>query len=61
MLSGQFVVTERHSAKGRADCVVETDDYVYRGFLLEEMSALIPEAEFRDLGYHEFDEFSVKG
>ena len=29
MLLGQFVVTEWHSAKGRADCVVETDDYVY--------------------------------
>ena len=29
MLLGQFVVTEWHSAKGRADCVVETDDYIY--------------------------------
>ena len=29
MLLGQFVSTEIHSAKGRADCIVETDDYVY--------------------------------
>ena len=29
MLLGQFVVTEWHSAKGRADCVVETDAYIY--------------------------------
>ena len=29
MLLGQFVAAEWHSAKGRADCVVETDDYVY--------------------------------
>ena len=29
MLLGKFVRTEIHSAKGRADCIVETDDYVY--------------------------------
>ncbi|MBO6148920.1 MAG: ATP-binding protein, partial [Lachnospiraceae bacterium] len=29
MLLGQFVSAEIHSAKGRADCIVETDDYVY--------------------------------
>ena len=29
MLLGRFVQTEVHSAKGRADCIVETDDYVY--------------------------------
>lgn len=29
MLLGQFVQTEIHSAKGRADVIVETDDYVY--------------------------------
>lgn len=29
VLLGQYVHTELHSAKGRADCVVETDDYVY--------------------------------
>ena len=29
MLLGQFVQTEIHSAKGRADVIVETDDYIY--------------------------------
>ncbi|MCR5774587.1 MAG: ATP-binding protein [Lachnospiraceae bacterium] len=29
MLLGQYTFTEIHSAKGRADCIVETDDYVY--------------------------------
>ncbi len=29
MLLGKFVRTEVHSAKGRADAIVETDDYVY--------------------------------
>ena len=29
MLLGQYVQAEIHSAKGRADCIVETDDYVY--------------------------------
>ena len=29
MLLGQYTATEVHSAKGRADCIVETDDYVY--------------------------------
>jgi hypothetical protein len=29
MLLGQFTMTEVHSAKGRADCIVETDDYIY--------------------------------
>ena len=29
MLLGRFVHTEVHSARGRADCIVETDDYVY--------------------------------
>ena len=29
MLLGQFVHVEQHSAKGRADCIVETEKYVY--------------------------------
>ena len=29
MLLGQFTKAEVHSAKGRADCIVETDDYIY--------------------------------
>ena len=29
MLLGQFVHTEIHTSRGRADCVVEADDYIY--------------------------------
>ena len=29
MLLGQFVHTEMHTAKGRVDCIVEADDYIY--------------------------------
>ena len=29
LLLGQFVHVEQHTAKGRADCIVETDSYVY--------------------------------
>ena len=29
MLMGQFTMTELHSAKGRADCIAETDDFIY--------------------------------
>lgn len=29
MLLGQFVHTEMYTAKGRVDCVVEADDYIY--------------------------------
>ncbi|MBO6214119.1 MAG: ATP-binding protein, partial [Lachnospiraceae bacterium] len=29
MLLGQYVVTELHSSKGRADCITETENYVY--------------------------------
>jgi hypothetical protein len=28
-LLGQFVQCEVHSSRGRADCIVETDDFVY--------------------------------
>ena len=29
MLLGQYVHTEIHSVKGRADCIAETKDYIY--------------------------------
>ncbi len=29
LLLGQFVQVEQHTAKGRADCIIETDRYVY--------------------------------
>ena len=51
MLLGQFVVTEWHSAKGRADCVVETDDYVYLFEFKRDKSAEEALKQIEDLGY----------
>lgn len=51
MLLGQYVHTEIHSAKGRADCIVETKDYIYifefkRDGGAEEALAQIEEKEY---------------
>ena len=51
MLLGQFVVTEWHSAKGRADCVVETDDYVYLFEFKRDKSAEEALKQIEDSGY----------
>ena len=51
MLLGQFVVTEWHSAKGRADCVVETDDYVYIFEFKRDKSARDALQQIEDAGY----------
>ena len=51
MLLGQFVVTEWHSAKGRADCVVETDDYVYLFEFKRDKSAGEALKQIEDSGY----------
>ena len=51
MLLGQFVVTEWHSAKGRADCVVETEDYVYLFEFKRDKSAGSALQQIEDAGY----------
>lgn len=51
MLLGQFVVTELHSAKGRADCVVETDDYIYIFEFKRDKSAEEALQQIEDSGY----------
>ena len=51
MLLGQFVVTEWHSAKGRADCVVETDDYIYLFEFKRDKSASEALRQIEDSGY----------
>ena len=51
MLLGQFVVTEWHSAKGRADCVVETEDYVYLFEFKRDKSAEEALKQIEDSGY----------
>ena len=53
MLLGQFVHTEVHNAKGRADVIVETEDYVYifefkRDSTAEEALAQIEERGYAD-------------
>ena len=51
MLLGQFVHTEIHSAKGRADVIVETDDYVYIFEFKRDKSADEALAQIEEKGY----------
>ena len=51
MLLGQFVHTELHYSKGRADCVVETDGYVYIFEFKRDKSAEEALAQIEDMGY----------
>ena len=51
MLLGKFVRTEIHSAKGRADCIVETDDYVYIFEFKRDSSAKEALAQIEDREY----------
>ena len=51
MLLGQFVMTEIHSSKGRADCIVETDDYVYIFEFKRDKSAAEALQQIEDGGY----------
>ena len=51
MLLGQYVTTEIHSAKGRADCIVETDAYVYIFEFKRDKSAEEALAQIEDGGY----------
>ena len=51
MLLGQYTMTEIHSAKGRADCIVETDDYVYIFEFKRDKSADEALAQIEETGY----------
>ena len=51
MLLGQYTVTELHSAKGRADCIVETDDYVYIFEFKRDSTADEAIKQIDDMGY----------
>ena len=53
MLSGQFTMTEIHSSKGRADCIAETDDYVYIFEFKRDKSAEEALKQIEDMGYAE--------
>ena len=51
MLLGQFIHTEVHSARGRADAVVETDDYVYIFEFKRDATADEALAQIEEKGY----------
>ena len=51
MLLGQFAMTELHSSKGRADCIVETDDYVHIFEFKRDKSADEALKQIEDKGY----------
>ena len=48
---GKYCRTEVHSAKGRADCIVETDDYVYIFEFKRDSSAREALAQIDEQGY----------
>lgn len=50
-LLGQFVRTEVHSAKGRADCIVETERFVYIFEFKRDGSAEEALAQIAEMGY----------
>ena len=51
MLLGQYTAAEVHSAKGRADCIVETDDYVYVFEFKRDSTAEEAIKQIEDMGY----------
>ena len=51
MLLGKFCKTEVHSAKGRADCIVETEDFVYVFEFKRDSSAEEALAQIEEQGY----------
>ena len=51
MLLGQYTFTEIHSAKGRADCIVETETYVYIFEFKRDKSAGEALQQIEDMGY----------
>ena len=51
MLLGQYTFTELHSARGRADCIVETDDYIYIFEFKRDKSAGEALKQIEDMGY----------
>ena len=51
MLLGQYTFTEIHSAKGRADCIVETEEYVYIFEFKRDKNAEEALKQIEDMGY----------
>ena len=51
MLLGQYTNAEVHSAKGRADCTVETDDYIYIFEFKRDSTTEEALKQIEDMGY----------
>lgn len=51
MLLGQYTKAEVHSSKGRADCIVETDDFVYIFEFKKDKTAEEALKQIEDMGY----------
>lgn len=51
MLLGQFVHTEMHTAKGRADCIVEAEAYIYIFEFKRDADAETALAQIEEKGY----------
>ena len=50
-MMGKYARTEVHSAKGRADCILETDDYVYVFEFKRDVSAAEALKQIEEQGY----------
>ncbi len=53
ILLGQYVYTEMHTARGRVDCIAETDDYIYIFEFKRDGSADEALSQIDDKGYAE--------
>lgn len=51
LILGKYVRTEIHSAKGRADCIIEADDFVYVFEFKRDVSAKEALAQIEEHGY----------
>ena len=51
LILGKYARTEVHSAKGRADCIVEADDYIYVFEFKRDSSAKEALAQIEEQGY----------
>ena len=51
MLLGQYTKAEVHSSKGRADCIVETENYIYIFEFKRDKTAEEALQQIEDMGY----------
>ena len=51
LMLGKYARTEVHSAKGRADCIIEADDFIYVFEFKRDVSAKDALAQIEEMGY----------